>query len=150
VIIKGGLRKITKEGKCSGISTKSNIGENFRNQERSSLFLLKNQMVDFGHYEDVRYNPNPDFVKVCKRPARFFRKSRQSEFSDALLKKIEIDEVKKPEPKTSYEERELHLLFSYFVYATPSFSRGRNIFTKTIFHEKLLTQGRPGFLPTIK
>ena len=29
-------------------------------------------------YVDVRDNPNSDFVKVGKRPARFFLKSRQS------------------------------------------------------------------------
>jgi hypothetical protein len=92
-------------------------------------------------YVDVRDNPNSDFVKVSKRPARFFLKSRQSELSDSLLKKIELEEAKKPDPKTSYEERDLHPLLSYFVYANPSFSRGRSIFTKTIFHEKSKRKG---------
>ncbi len=90
---------------------------------------------------DVKDNPNSAFIKVGKRPARFFLRSRQSEITDALLQKIEIDEVKKPELKTSFEERDLHPLISYFPYANLSFSRGRSIFTKTILHEKSKRKG---------
>ena len=61
--------------------------------------------------------------------------------SDTLLEKIEIEESKKPAPKTSYPERDLHQLLSYFVYANPTFSRGRSIFTKTIFHENSKRKG---------
>ncbi len=92
-------------------------------------------------YTEVNDNPNSDLIKASKRPARFFLKSRQSELSSALLKKIEIDEAKKPEPKTSYNERDLHPLLSYFASANPSFSRGRTILTKTIFHEKSKRRG---------
>ena len=92
-------------------------------------------------YVDVRDDPNSDLVKVSKRPARFVLKSRQSEFPNALLKKIEIDEAKKPEPKTSYKETDVHPLLSYFASANPSFSRGRTILTKTIFHEKSKRKG---------
>ncbi|MCX8011089.1 MAG: hypothetical protein N3A61_08055, partial [Ignavibacteria bacterium] len=35
----------------------------------------------------------------------------------------------------SFTERDLHPLLTYFVYANPSFGRGKNIITKTIFHE---------------
>lgn len=86
-------------------------------------------------YVDVRDNSKSMFIKVGKRPARFFLKTRQNELSDAALEKLEIAEVKKPAPKTPYHERDLHPLLSYFVYANPSFARGRSIFTKTIFHE---------------
>jgi hypothetical protein len=92
-------------------------------------------------YVDVRDNADSRFVKVGKRPTRFFLKSRQSELSEALLRKIEIAEAKKPEPKTSYHERDLHPLLTYYVYANPTFSRARSIFTKTIFHESSRRKG---------
>lgn len=92
-------------------------------------------------YVDVRDNAESRFIKVGKRPARFFLKSRQEELSEALLQKIEIEETKKPAPKTSYHERDLHPLLAYFVYANPTFSRGRSIFTKTIFHESSRRRG---------
>lgn len=93
-------------------------------------------------YVDVRDNADSRFIKVGTRPTRFFLKNRQSELSEALLKKIEIAEAKKSEPKSTYHERDLHPLLTYYVSANPAFSRGRSIFTKTIFHE---TSGRKGF-----
>ena len=92
-------------------------------------------------YVDVRDNSSSRFIKVGKRPARFFLQNRASELSEALLQKIEIEEVKKPEPRTTYKERDLHPLLTYFVYANPVFSRGRSIFTKTIFHESSRRKG---------
>ena len=87
-------------------------------------------------YVDVRDNSNSRFVKVGKRPARFFLKSRKSDISDGVLRKIEADETKAPPVRTSYHERDLYPLLAYFVYANPTFSKGRQIFTKTIFHER--------------
>lgn len=92
-------------------------------------------------YVEVKDNSDSTFVKVGKNPVRFFLKSREAELSDTILQKIEINEAKKADPKTSYEERDLHPLLSYFVYANPLFSRGRSIFTKTIFHEKSMRRG---------
>jgi len=92
-------------------------------------------------YVDTRDNDNSRFIKVGKRPARFFLKSRQSELSEALLKRIEIEEAKTPAPKSTYLERDLHPLLTYYVYANPAFSRGRSIFTKTIFHESSRRKG---------
>ena len=76
-----------------------------------------------------------------KRPARFFLKSRKSDISDEVLRKIEAEETKAPPAKTSYHERDLHPLLAYFVYANPAFSKGRQISTKTIFHEKSKHRG---------
>ena len=59
-------------------------------------------------YVDVRDNAVSQFIKVGKRPTRFFLKNRESELSEALLKKIEIAEAKKSEPKSTYNERDLH------------------------------------------
>jgi len=92
-------------------------------------------------YVDVRDNADSKFIKVGKRPARFFLKSRAGEVSEALVQKIEIEEAKKPAPKTTYQERDLHPLLTYFVYANPTFSRGRSICTKTIFHEHSKKKG---------
>lgn len=92
-------------------------------------------------YVDTRDNDNSRFIKVGKRPTRFFLKSRQSELSETLLKKIEIEEAKKPAPKITYLERDLHPLLTYYVYANPAFSRGRSILTKTIFHESSRRKG---------
>lgn len=87
-------------------------------------------------YVEVRDNAGSQFIPVGKRPVRFFLRVRQSELPEDAASKIEKAEVKKPEPKASYHERELHPLLTYFAYANPSFNRGRSIFTKTIFHEK--------------
>ena len=92
-------------------------------------------------YVDVRDNPDSCFIKVGKRPTRFFLKGREAELSEALLKKVEAEEAKKPAPKTTYGERDLHPLLTYFVYANPTFSRGRSIYTKTIFHESSRRKG---------
>jgi len=92
-------------------------------------------------YVDVRDNSDSKFVKVGKRPARFFLESRKKEISTDIIEKIDIEEAKKPVPKTPYAERDLHPLLTYFVYASPAFSRGRTIYTKTIFHENSKHKG---------
>lgn len=92
-------------------------------------------------YVDSRDNPDSLFVKVGKRPTRFFLKSRQTELSEALLRKLEVEEAKKPAPAAAYNERDLHPLLTYYVYANPTFSRGRSIHTKTIFHESSRRRG---------
>jgi len=97
-------------------------------------------------YVDVRDNPDSRFIKVGKRPTRFFLKNRRLELSEALLDKVEAAEAKKPVPKTTYHERDLHPLLTYFVYANPTFSRGRSIYTKTIFHENSRRKGYNAWL----
>lgn len=92
-------------------------------------------------YVDVRDNPESKFIKVGKRPAKFFLKDRQSEVTANLLSKIEAEEGKKVVTTAKYKERDLHPMLAYFVYSNPSFNRGRSIYTKTILHEKSLKQG---------
>lgn len=92
-------------------------------------------------YVDVRDNPNSKFIKVGKRPARFFLKDREKELTGDIVTKIELEEIKKPSKKASYHERDLHPLLAYFAYSNPSFNRGRSILTKTIFHEKSKKSG---------
>jgi hypothetical protein len=99
-------------------------------------------------YVDVRDNPQSKFMQVGRRPTRFFLKSRKNELSETILRKLETAEVKEKSPETAYNERDLHELLSYFVYANPTFSRGRSIFTKTIFHESSKRKGFNEWLHT--
>lgn len=92
-------------------------------------------------YVDVRDNEDSRFLKVGKRPARFFLKERRHEVSAAAIEKIEREEAKKPVPASRYKERDLHPLLAYFAYANPGFNRGRSIYTKTVFHENSLKKG---------
>ncbi|MCX5992550.1 MAG: HTH domain-containing protein [Chloroflexi bacterium] len=92
-------------------------------------------------YLDVRDKSESKFIKVGKRPARFFLKDRQSEVSADLVSQIEIEEEKKEKSAPKYRERDLHPILAYFAYSNQSFNRGRSIFTKTILHEKSLKQG---------
>ncbi|MDP3939120.1 MAG: HTH domain-containing protein [Deltaproteobacteria bacterium] len=86
-------------------------------------------------YVQVRDNPSSKFIKVGKRPARFFLKERESELTTDVVAKLEIEEAKTIPRQPSYHERDLHPLLAYYVYSNPAFNRGRSIFTKTIFHE---------------
>ncbi len=92
-------------------------------------------------FVEVRDNPNSYFIKVGSRPARFFLRAKKSEIPEDIIEKIELSERKEKEPKSKYNERDLHPLVSYFAYTNPTFSRGRSILTKTIFHEKSKKRG---------
>ncbi|MBM4176994.1 MAG: hypothetical protein FJ213_12615 [Ignavibacteria bacterium] len=92
-------------------------------------------------YVDTKENPESKFIKVGKNPVRFFLASRSSEISPSLISKIEIEQRKEKKENDYYDERDLHPLLSYFAYSNPAFNRGRNIFTKTIFHEKSKRSG---------
>lgn len=92
-------------------------------------------------YVEVRDNEDSRFIKVGKRPARFFLKVREATLPVDVEMLIEKEETKKKEKKSDYHERDLHPLLTYFAYANPSFNRGRAIYTKTIFHEKSSRSG---------
>ncbi len=59
-------------------------------------------------YVDVRDNDASRFIKVGKRPARFFLKARSNEITDEVAAKIETAVEPQPKSKTSYKERDLH------------------------------------------
>jgi len=92
-------------------------------------------------FTDTRDNINTIFVKVGKRPSRFYLKSKEANLSANVIEEIEGKEQKIKVQKTSFHERELHPLLAYFANTNPLFNRGRNIFTKTIFHEKSTKKG---------
>lgn len=88
-----------------------------------------------GLYMDVR-DPTSKFVGVGKRPVRFFLKERETEITPESVKRIEEDDQKKkPVASGQYKERDLHPLVTYFANAIPGFNRGREVYTKTVFHE---------------
>lgn len=91
-------------------------------------------------FVDVRDNNNSEFIKIGRRPARFFLKARESEVDSKLLKKI-VNNNKKVLKERGYSERELHPALTYFVYSNLSFNRGKRILSKTILHEKSKRSG---------
>lgn len=74
-------------------------------------------------YLDIRDNENSIFVQTSKRPSMFYLKNMNVE-------KHEL-EMQDDEP-SGYNERDLHILLSSYVYAAPEF----HCVTKTIYHEK--------------
>ncbi|APF18349.1 protein of unknown function DUF511 [Caldithrix abyssi DSM 13497] len=92
-------------------------------------------------FVDVRDNKNSDFIKLGKNPARFFLKSKKDFLPKDVIEKIEITESKPTKEVDHFTERDLHPLLTYFVYANPSFNRGRSVLTKTIYHEKSKKNG---------
>lgn len=92
-------------------------------------------------YVDVRDNPKTRFTKEGKNPAKFFLVKRKGELSAQKVITNDHHDVKSPLQSVDFLERELHPLLTYFAYANPSFSRGRTIYTKTIYHEKSKKHG---------
>lgn len=93
-------------------------------------------------FVEVRDNPDTLFVKVGKRPAKFYLKSKVSSLSTEIIEKIDQEEIAPvKKEKTVFTERELHPLLSYFAYTNTQFNRGKAILTKTIFHEKSKKDG---------
>ncbi len=92
-------------------------------------------------FVEVKDNENSEFIKLGRNPARFFLKEKKNLLSRDIIKKIELSESKQTRDATRFAERDLHPLLSYFVYANPSFNRGRSVMTKTIYHEKSKKNG---------
>ncbi len=92
-------------------------------------------------YVDVRDNEHSRFLKVGKRPARFFLASRRNDVDIEAIEKSEREVPKRVSEQRPYKERDLHPLLAYFAYANPGFNRGRAIYTKTIFHENSRKKG---------
>jgi len=116
--------------------TEAALGAKVRTSGKTPWQTLGSQL-----YVEVRDNDASMFVKVGKRPARFFLAARQPELPPDVIARIEREETKVKDTKPDYHERDLHALMTYFAYANPTFNRGRSIFTKTILHEKSQRSG---------
>ncbi len=81
-------------------------------------------------YVDIKNNSDTQFVQVNKRPAKFILKNKTAYTINQEIIKTSMDENKK-EKRQKFNERELHILLSTFVYSDPRFK----CFTKTIYHE---------------
>ena len=89
-------------------------------------------------FVDIRDNPETKFIKVGKNPARFFLASRKAELTLEDLKASGSTKNALPHTDNEYgfHERKLHPLLAYFAFTNTSFNRGKQIYTKTILHEK--------------
>lgn len=89
-------------------------------------------------FVDIRDNPESIFIKVGKNPARFFLASRKSELTEDDLKDTATSRLvpSRKEKEFNFHERKLHPLLAYFAFTNTSFNRGKQVYTKTIFHEK--------------
>src|SRR5512138_1160746 len=89
-------------------------------------------------FVDIRDNPATRFVKVGRNPARFFLLSRKNEIKfDAryiAARPTKVDSANR-EKGFSFHERKLHPILAYYAYTNTSFNRGKQIYTKTIYHE---------------
>lgn len=88
------------------------------------------QTVGARIYTDIKQNPKTEFVQVSKRPAMFYLKCL---YESDMKNNLDINKKNLPKTtlKTTYSERDLHILLSTFVYSNPHFK----CYTKTIFHE---------------
>lgn len=122
------FQEIWEFGKESGLSAKLSItGKTPWQTLGARLFV------------DIRDNPETRFIKVGRNPARFFLLTRKSEVK---LDEIITDTRSTKNAKTSKEnkfgfhERKLHSILAYYAYTNTTFNRGKQIYTKTIYHEK--------------
>lgn len=122
------FQEIWEFGKESGLSAKLSItGKTPWQTLGARLFV------------DIRDNPETRFIKVGRNPARFFLLTRKSEVK---LDEIITDNRPTKSAKTSKEnkfgfhERKLHSILAYYAYTNTTFNRGKQIYTKTIYHEK--------------
>ncbi len=90
-------------------------------------------------FVDIRDNPDTRFIKVGRNPARFFLLSRKNEVNlddiNTAARPAKASNTNR-ENRFSFHERKLHSLLAYFAYTNTSFNRGKQIYTKTIYHEK--------------
>jgi hypothetical protein len=88
-------------------------------------------------FVDIRDNPSSKFIKVGKNPARFFLLFRKSELTpeDLISPSSNKTAPAHKDIALGFHERKLHPLLAYFAYTNTTFNRGKQIYTKTIFHE---------------
>ena len=122
------FQEIWEYGKANGIDSKLSItGKTPWQTLGARLFV------------DIRDNPETRFIKVGRNPARFFLLSRQNDINpDDLINIARPIKAAKTKKGSAFDfhERKLHPVLAYFAYTNTSFNRGKQVYTKTIFHEK--------------
>jgi uncharacterized protein len=120
------FQEIWSTGKDNGLDTKLSISGKTPWQTLGARLFV-----------DIRDNPSTKFIKVGKNPARFFILARKGELADQDLG--EFDRARIPVRKDNrfdFHERKLHPLLAYYAFTNTTFNRGKQIYTKTIYHEK--------------
>jgi uncharacterized protein len=88
-------------------------------------------------FVDIRDNSSTLFMKVGKNPARFWLINRKNELTEQDLTNLAPVKTQPTSKKSlPFHERQLHPLVAYFAFTNTGFNRGRQVYTKTIFHEK--------------
>lgn len=82
-------------------------------------------------YVDMRDNENSKYVKVGKRPTRFYLK-RYADREDITTIQAKIEKPEESERFKQYNERDLHPLLVKFINEDPHFKA----YAKTVYHEK--------------
>lgn len=98
---------------------KLNLTEKVGSKGKTPLNTLQARL-----YIDIRDNENSVFKQISKRPSMFYLKGSSDEDN------IETETIVS-EP-SGFHERDLHILLSSYVYASPEF----RCVTKTIYHER--------------
>jgi hypothetical protein len=88
-------------------------------------------------YIDIKENPQTKFIKVSSRPTLFFIKD--IEINKKEEKRIEKEIVEIEKENEHYNEKDLHVLLTYFLKASPHFE----CVAKTI-NEKVSHRGKKG------
>lgn len=89
-------------------------------------------------FVDVRDNPQSRFIRVGSNPARFFLAARRHELTRDDLREPANAQVpsSREDNRFTFHERKLHPLLAYYAFTNLSFNRGRQVYTKTILHER--------------
>jgi hypothetical protein len=109
------------------------IWQSARNKGYDSLIATKGKTpwrtIGAQIYVDMRDNTSSPFIKIDSKPRKFFLRDLASEESLRRIKEKEEGVVEEP-VKTTYSERDLHPLLTYYAYTY------MHVHTKTIQHER--------------
>ncbi|MFA7301966.1 MAG: hypothetical protein WC069_06670 [Candidatus Shapirobacteria bacterium] len=109
--------------------TKLGLTSKFRRKLLDPVNALGAQL-----YRETKINEYTLFRRIGTNPVRFYLKELKYE-----TEVIPLDSNN--DKKSTYHERALHPLLAYYVFSNPVFNRGRNVYTKTIYHEKAKKNG---------
>ena len=86
---------------------------------------------------EILHNPDDSiFVRVGRRPQRYFLKDRLHEVDANAIPKLDELNGATTAKTVGYDEKDLHPLLAYFAYTNDNFSGQRQIYTKTIKHQR--------------
>lgn len=82
-------------------------------------------------YVDMRDNENSKYLKVGKRPTKFYLKEYAA-IEDPITIQEKIEKSEEPKKSKQYNERDIHPLLVKFINEDPHFKA----YSKTVYHEK--------------